>query len=77
MPIHAAQLGVLASIGYAQVDVYARPRVAIMTSGDELVDLDRFDEVRRGRKIVSSNSYTLDALVRAAGAIPVPGGHRA
>ena len=71
VPIHAAQLGVLASIGYAQVDVYARPRVAIMTSGDELVDLDRFDEVRRGRKIVSSNSYTLDALVRAAGATPV------
>jgi molybdopterin molybdotransferase len=71
VPIHAAQLGVLASIGYAQVDVYARPRVAIMTSGDELVDLDRFDEVRSGRKIVSSNSYTLDALVRAAGAIPV------
>src|SRR5688572_11978725 len=37
--IHAAQLGVLASVGSAEVDVYARPRVAIMTSGDELVDL--------------------------------------
>ncbi len=70
-PVHAAQLGVLASIGGAEVDVYQRPRVAIMTSGDELVDLDRFDEVRAGRKIVSSNSYTLEALVRAAGAVPV------
>ncbi len=70
-PVHAAQLGVLASIGYDRVDVYARPRVAILTSGDELVDLDRFDEVRAGRKIVSSNSYTLDALVRAAGGVPV------
>jgi molybdopterin molybdotransferase len=69
--VQAAQLGVLASIGSAQVDVYARPRVAIMTSGDELVDLDRFEEVRSGRKIVSSNSYTLDALVRAAGGVPV------
>ena len=69
--VQAAQLGVLASIGSAQVDVYARPRVAIMTSGDELVDLDRFDEVRSGRKIVSSNSYTLEALVRAAGGIPL------
>ena len=69
--IHAAQLGVLASIGSAMVDVYARPRVAIMTSGDELVDLDRFDEVRSGNKIVSSNSYTLDALVRQAGGTPV------
>ena len=70
-PIHAAQLGVLASIGYAEVDVFSLPRVAIMTSGDELVDLDRFDEVRRGRKIVSSNSYTLEALVRVSGAVPV------
>lgn len=69
--VHAAQLGVLASIGSAQVDVYARPSVAIMTSGDELVDLDRFEEVRSGRKIVSSNSYTLDALVRAAGGVPI------
>ena len=69
--VHAAQLGVLASIGSADVDVYARPRVAIMTSGDELVDLDRFDEVRTGQKIVSSNSYTLEALVRAAGGVPV------
>ena len=71
-PVHAAQLGVLASIGHGQVDVYARPRVAIMTSGDELVDLDRFEEVRAGRKIVSSNSYTLEALVHAAGGIAVP-----
>ena len=70
-PIHAAQLGVLASIGAAHVDVYRQPRVAIMTSGDELVDLDRFEEVRRGEKIVSSNSYTLEALVRGAGGIPV------
>jgi molybdopterin molybdotransferase len=69
--VHAAQVGVLASIGSAQVDVYARPRVAIMTSGDELVDLDRFDEVRNGRKIVSSNSYTLEALVRTEGGVPV------
>ncbi|HJU67674.1 MAG TPA: gephyrin-like molybdotransferase Glp [Gemmatimonadaceae bacterium] len=70
-PVHAAQLGVLASIGSAAVEVYARPRVAIMTSGDELVGLDRFEEVQAGRKIVSSNSYTLEALVRAAGGIPV------
>lgn len=69
--VHAAQLGVLASIGSRQVDVFAQPRVAIMTSGDELVDLDRFDEVRAGRKIVSSNSYTLAALVRAAGGVPM------
>ena len=70
-PLGAAQLGILASIGRASVDVYRRPRVAIMGSGDELVDVDRFHEVLAGRKIVSSNGYTLHALVRDAGGEPV------
>jgi len=69
-PVGAAQIGVLASLGFAEVEVVRTPRVAILTSGDELVELDRFDEVRAGRKIVSSNGYTLRALVRAAGAEP-------
>ena len=67
----AAQIGVLASVGAGAVDVFRRPRVAIIGSGDELVDLDRFHEALAGRKIVSSNSYTLHALVRAAGGEPV------
>jgi molybdopterin molybdotransferase len=67
----AAQLGVLASIGRSTIDVHRRPRVAIMGSGDELVDVDRFHEVLAGRKIVSSNGYTLQALVRDAGGEPV------
>ena len=70
-PLGAAQLGILASIGRASVDVYRRPRVAIMGSGDELVDVDQFHEVLAGRKIVSSNGYTLHALVRDAGGEPV------
>lgn len=70
-PLAAAQLGVLASLGYGEVDVYRRPVVAIAGSGDELVDLDRFDEVVAGRKIVGSNRYTLDALVRQAGGVPM------
>lgn len=65
-----AQVGVLASMGMGSVRVYKRPRVALISSGDELVDLDRFDEVLAGRKIVTSNSYTLSALVRASGAEP-------
>ena len=69
-PLAAAQLGVLASLGLGVVDVHRRPVVAIAGSGDELVDLDRFDEVVAGRKIVASNRYTLDALVRQAGGIP-------
>jgi molybdopterin molybdotransferase len=70
-PIGAAQIGVLASVGATAVDVHRRPRVAIIGSGDELVDLDRFHEVIAGQRIVSSNSYTLHALVRAAGGEPV------
>jgi molybdopterin molybdotransferase len=71
VPLGAAQLGVLASIGRSTVDVHRRPRVAIMGSGDELVDLDGFHEVLAGRKIVSTNGYTLQALVRDAGGEPV------
>ena len=77
IPLGAAQLGILASIGQGVVPTHRRPRVAILGSGDELVDLDRFDEVRAGRKIVSSNAYTLGALVRLNGGIPIGLGHAA
>ncbi len=65
--IDAAKLGVLASVGCARVPVHRRPRVAVLASGDELVDVDAFDAVLRGDRIVSSNSYTLGAAVLAAG----------
>ncbi|MGQ0764338.1 MAG: molybdopterin molybdotransferase MoeA [Gemmatimonadota bacterium] len=74
-PIGPAQIGILASLGMAQVPVFRRPVVAILGSGDELVDLDRFDEVLAGLKIVTSNSWTLAALVRAAGGEPRPLGN--
>jgi molybdopterin molybdotransferase len=66
--IGPAQLGVLASVGCATVEVHRRPRVAVLSSGDELVDVDQFESVRRGERIVSSNSYTITASARAAGA---------
>jgi molybdopterin molybdotransferase len=66
-----AQIGVLSSVGAARVEVYRRPRVAILGSGDELVDLDRFHEALAGKKTVSSNSYTLHALILSAGGEPV------
>jgi molybdopterin molybdotransferase len=67
----AAQIGVLSSIGGAQPMVHRRPRVAILATGDELVPLEEFDRVRAGERIVSSNSYSLSAAVRAAGGEPV------
>ncbi|MBA3854007.1 MAG: hypothetical protein C0503_06300 [Gemmatimonas sp.] len=74
-PIGAAQIGVLASIGCATLRVHRRPRVAILGSGDELVELDGFAEVLAGRRIVSSNRYTLEALVRLNGGVPIALGH--
>jgi len=67
----AAHIGVLSSVGCAEPIVHRRPRVAILATGDELVTLDAFDEVRARRRIVSSNSYSLEAAVRAAGGEPV------
>jgi molybdopterin molybdotransferase len=61
----------LVSVGHARARVHRRPRVAVLASGDELVDVDRFDEVMAGARIVSSNSYTLEAAVRRAGATPL------
>jgi molybdopterin molybdotransferase len=70
-PLGPAQLGVLASIAHGTPLVHRAPRVAFMGSGDEIVDLDRADEILAGRKIATSNSYTLHALIRRAGGIPV------
>jgi molybdopterin molybdotransferase len=71
MALGPAPLGVLASLAVAQPLVYRRPRVAILGSGDEIVDVDRPEEILSGRKIASSNTHTLVALVRRAGGEPV------
>jgi molybdopterin molybdotransferase len=67
----SGHIGVLASVGRGRVRVIRRPRVAILASGDELVDVDRFEAVLAGDRIVTSNSYSLDAAVREAGGEPV------
>ena len=66
-----AQLGVLASLAVAHPLVYRRPQVAILGSGDEIVDVDQPEEILSGRKTASSNTHTLKALVRRTGAEPV------
>lgn len=66
--IGPSQLGMLASIGCATVPVHRRPRVTVLSSGDELVLVEQFDEALSGRKIVSSSSYAIPALLRSAGA---------
>ena len=69
--IGPAHVGVLASLAVSNPMIYRRPRVAILGGGDEIVDIDQPDEILSGRKIASSNSHTLAALVRRAGGEPV------
>lgn len=64
--INAGRLGVLASIGRMQVDVACRPRVAVVTTGDELV---MPGQALGFAQIHNSNGYSIAALVEQAGAI--------
>jgi molybdopterin molybdotransferase len=59
-----AHIGVLASLGYQRVPVFPRPRVGVLSTGDELVDGP--EELRPGQ-IRDSNRPTLLALVRQSG----------
>ncbi len=61
------EIGVLATLGWASVPVIRRPRVAILGTGDEVIDVD--EQLRPG-KIRNSNSYLLEAAVQQAGAEP-------
>ncbi|GIW00854.1 gephyrin-like molybdotransferase Glp [Roseiflexus sp.] len=61
-------LGGLAGVGIVRVPVVARPRVAILASGDEIVPADA--DVAPGQ-VRDINSYTIAALVRRAGGEPV------
>ena len=65
--LDAPELAVAASCGYAELAVYARPRVAILATGDELVELG---EQPADWQIRNSNSYALAALVEAEGGTP-------
>ena len=62
-----ASLGVAASVGAAQVPVFARPRVAVLTTGDELV---MPGQPLPPGAIYNSNRHTLTGLVLAAGGVP-------
>lgn len=64
---HAA-VAVAASVGRSEVGVYARPHVAVLATGDEIVEIG----AQPGpHQIRNSNTYSLGAQVRAAGAEPI------
>ena len=62
-----AAMGVLASVQKTEVLVAKRPVVAILSTGDEVIDVD--DPFEPG-KVVNSNAHSLAALVREAGGVP-------
>ena len=67
--LRPAEVGVLASIGCPFVPVRPRPRVAVITTGNELVDAG---EIPGPGRIRDANIHSLCAQVQAAGAVPVP-----
>jgi molybdopterin molybdotransferase len=67
-PLGAAEIGLLATLGHSPVLVHRRPRVAILSTGNELADLG----VEPGPgQIPNTNTYSLMAQVTEAGADPV------
>ncbi|MFZ1889129.1 MAG: gephyrin-like molybdotransferase Glp [Candidatus Binataceae bacterium] len=59
-----ADMGMLASLSRSMVGVYRRPRVAIVATGDELIDID---QQPTGAQVVNSSAYALSGAVREAG----------
>ncbi len=62
------EIGLLASLGRAEVSVVRRPRVAVLATGDELLTIDQ--PLAPG-KIRNSNEYSNAALVQRYGGIPI------
>jgi len=66
--LSASDLGMLASLNRSMVDVYRRARVAIVATGDELVDIDT---IPSRAQVINSSAYALSAAIREAGGDPI------
>jgi molybdopterin molybdotransferase len=71
-PLRAQDLGMLAAAGVTAVSVHARPRVTILSTGDEVVP-PAAPALRPGQ-VRDATSVALAALIAGAGGEPVPGG---
>src|SRR6267143_2953520 len=67
-PIGAAEIGILATLGRTQVTVGRRPRVAVLSTGNELADLGTEPTAAQ---IPNSNTYSLMAQVMEIGGLPL------
>ncbi len=63
------ELGLMSALGIKKVDVTKRPRVAIISTGDEICPVD---EIPSFGKIRDVNSTTLSSLIKMDGGIPIP-----
>jgi molybdopterin molybdotransferase len=66
--LHEADIALAASVGRSRLPVFVRPRVAVLTTGDEIVELD---SEPGPTQIRNSNSYSLAVQIQAAGGEPV------
>ena len=66
----ATEIGALASARCQQIKVYRQPKIAIISTGNELVSLDSSQMLQSGQ-IIDSNLYALSALITQAGAIAI------
>jgi molybdopterin molybdotransferase len=68
MLLHEAAIALAASVGKSRVQVYKRLKVSVLTTGDEIVDVDA---TPGPTQIRNSNSYSLAAQIKKAGGEPV------
>jgi molybdopterin molybdotransferase len=72
--VHPGTVAVLAALGHERAFVHRAPRVALVTTGDELRGTDRYNDVREGAGVPESNGPMLAAAVVATGGVPLPSG---
>jgi molybdenum cofactor synthesis domain-containing protein len=67
--LNPSRIGALAAVGVLEVEVFQRPRVAILSTGNEIIDPGQ--PLRPGQ-IYDINKFTLSAIISEHGAVPVP-----
>jgi len=67
--LNPSRIGALAALGVGQVEVYAKPTVAILSTGNEIADPGQ--ELRPGQ-IYDINKFTLSTIIQEHGGVPMP-----
>ena len=66
--LNESSIALAASVGKSRLEVFARPRIAVLTTGDEIIPLD---QTPAAAQIRNSNSYSLAVQIQSAGAEPL------